>query len=99
MYLAKLYFKVIFNCSSWAELCAWNSTSMAPGQHFSHHRSKLSVERQPASKSDGHLENIARKVKDWKCYREEGRNVLNCLLSLQKVAFHILDRQYRSTPV
>lgn len=99
MDLAKLLFKVIFNCSSWAELCAWNSTSMAPGQHFSHHLSKLSVARQSASKSDGRSDSLARKVIDLKCYPEEGRYVLNCLLFLQKVAFCILDKQYRSTPV
>lgn len=95
--LAKVCFKVISNCSSYAELCAWNSTSMARGQHLSHHRSELSVERQPASQSDRHLKRMARKVKDLKCYSKEGHNIVSCLLSLQKVAFHILDKQHRST--
>lgn len=73
--LAQLCFKVISNCSSCAEQRVWNGTSMAPGQPFSHCRNELSVERQPASKSDGCLKNMPRKVQDLKCYRKEGRNI------------------------
>lgn len=51
--LAKLCFKVISKCSSCAEQHAWSSTSMAPGQPISHCWSEPSVERQPASESDG----------------------------------------------
>lgn len=85
--LAKLYFKVIANYSSGAELCAWTCTSMAPGQHFSHHRSKLSVERQPASKSDGSLKSTAKKSQRLKCSREEGHNVTNPCSPCRRLLF------------
>lgn len=73
--LAKLGFKVISNRSSCAEPCTWNSTSMAPGQPSRHRRSELSVEKQPAAKSDGCVKGMPRKAEDLKCYREESRNI------------------------
>lgn len=60
--LAELSFKVISKCSSCAEQRVCSSTSMAPGQSISHRWSELSVERQPASKSDELLKSMPRKL-------------------------------------
>lgn len=43
------------------------------------------------------FKSTVRKAKDLKRYGEEGHDVFNGLLSLQKVAFCILDKQNRST--
>lgn len=60
--LAKLRFKVISKCLSCAEQHAWSYTSVAPGQSISHCWSEPSVERQPASQSDGLQKSMPRKL-------------------------------------
>lgn len=87
--LAKLPFKVISKCSSCAEQHACSSTSMALGQPISHCWSEPSVERQPASKSDGLWKASQENFQIWNATEKKVTTSFNCLLALQKVAFHI----------
>lgn len=65
---------------------------MAPGQSISHCWSEPSVERQPASKSDGLLKSMPGKLSDLNVSEKKVTTSSNCLLSLQKVAFHTLRK-------